>query len=244
VLQACLNGTRAPGDHPALPVTPEELAADAARVAGLGVFGVHIHPRAADGSETLRPQEVGETVSAVRAATSVEIGVTTGSWVVPEPADRLLQVAGWAALGEGRPDLASVNVHEEGWQEVCVALHDGGIAIELGVFHAAAAGQLAAAGIPPGAVRVLAEIQPTEPADALAEVEVLLHLLTGCGVPVLLHGAEETTWAVLAEARAGGLATRIGLEDTLALPDGRVPEDNAALVEAATGYPLNRVGTR
>jgi uncharacterized protein (DUF849 family) len=29
-LQACLNGSRPPGDHDALPLTPDELARDAA----------------------------------------------------------------------------------------------------------------------------------------------------------------------------------------------------------------------
>ena len=29
MLQACLNGSRAAGEHPALPLTPEQLAADA-----------------------------------------------------------------------------------------------------------------------------------------------------------------------------------------------------------------------
>jgi uncharacterized protein (DUF849 family) len=50
---------------------------------------------------------------------------------------------------------------------------------------------------------------------------------------VLLHAEGPATWPVLAEAVRRGLDTRIGLEDTLCLPDGSPAEDNAALVAAA-----------
>lgn len=51
--------------------------------------------------------------------------------------------------------------------------------------------------------------------------------------PVLLHAEGPATWAVLAEAVSRGLHTRIGLEDTLLLPDGTPAPGNAALVTAA-----------
>ena len=36
LLQACLNGSRTPGEHTALPITPQELAQDAQRVVVAG----------------------------------------------------------------------------------------------------------------------------------------------------------------------------------------------------------------
>ena len=53
-LQACLNGSRPPGDHERLPLTPEELARDAAEVAEAGAVA-HVHPRGPDGLESLEP---------------------------------------------------------------------------------------------------------------------------------------------------------------------------------------------
>ena len=40
---------------------------------------------------------------------------------------------------------------------------------------------------------------------------------------------------MVAEAGRRGLGTRVGLEDTLSLPDGALAPDNASLVRAARG---------
>lgn len=228
MLQACLNGDRPRGAHPALPVTPQELAADAAAVAELGVTALHVHPRDAAGLEVLAGPEVATAVSVIRAAVpGLEIGVTTGAWIQPDPVRRAELVAGWAGLAAGRPDTASVNVHEDGWREVCAALHRAGIGIELGVFHIDAARTLRANGFPPGSVRVLAEVQPGD------SPEPLLAALSWSDRPILLHGQDDDAWPVLAEAVRLGLSTRIGLEDSLRRPDGTPALGNADLVEAA-----------
>ncbi|MGW3006047.1 3-keto-5-aminohexanoate cleavage protein, partial [Streptomyces sp. NPDC001155] len=46
----------------------------------------------------------------------------------------------------------------------------------------------------------------------------------------LLHGEDGGTWPVLRLAGRLGCETRIGLEDTLLLPDGQRASDNAQLV--------------
>ncbi|MEV8441234.1 3-keto-5-aminohexanoate cleavage protein [Actinosynnema sp. NPDC051121] len=231
VLQACLNGAREPGSHPSLPITPQQLAADAAGCAELGVTSFHLHPRDAVGLEVLAGPEVATSVSVVRAAVArAEIGVTTGAWIVPDPVRRAELVRGWAGLAAGRPDFASVNVHEDGWLAVADALRDAGIGIELGVFHVAAVRTLLDAGVPPGTVRVLAEVQPGETVE---HAERLLDLLTPLGLPILLHGEDDSAWPVLDHAAARGLDTRIGLEDTLTARDGTVAADNAQLVRLA-----------
>jgi uncharacterized protein (DUF849 family) len=55
----------------------------------------------------------------------------------------------------------------------------------------------------------------------------------GTPAPVLLHGLDQSCWPLLRHAGACGVQTRIGMEDTLTLPDGSVTPDNAALVAAA-----------
>ncbi|GAB2984425.1 3-keto-5-aminohexanoate cleavage protein [Saccharothrix stipae] len=233
VLQACLNGAREPGSHPSLPITPQQLAADAAACAESGVTSFHVHPRDVVGLEVLAGPEVATAVSVVRVVVPhAEIGVTTGAWIVPDPVRRAELVRGWAGLAAGRPDFASVNVHEDGWREVAAALRDAGVGIELGVFHERAARTLVDGGVPAGTVRVLAEVRPGE---TTADAQRLLDLLGPLGVPILLHGEDDSAWPVLHHALSRGLDTRIGLEDTLTARDGTTAVDNAQLVRLALG---------
>src|SRR5262249_32178843 len=108
-IKACLNGDRAPGEHHALPLTPDQFASDALACAREGVFAVHVHPRDADGAESLDARVVGDAVRALRAAVpTLAVGVSTGAWIQPDVAARVAAIGSWdpAAL----PDFASVNV--------------------------------------------------------------------------------------------------------------------------------------
>src|SRR5258706_318774 len=58
-------------------------------------------------------------------------------------------------------------------------------------------------------------------------------MAAGSRAPVLLHGLDESCWPLLEHAGVRGVQTRIGMEDTLHLPDGSTAVDNAALVSAA-----------
>lgn len=113
-LKACINGARTPGQHPGLPVTPQQLADAALAAHRAGAFAVHLHAKTADGVDSLLPRP--------------------------------------AAGGD-----------------------DG----------------------------------------------------------VLLHGLDDSCWPLLRHAGRRGLQTRIGLEDTLLLPDGSTAPGNAELVRAA-----------
>ena len=54
-LKACINGARTPDQHPNLPVTPEQLAAEAVAAHQAGAKAVHMHPKTADGVDSLQP---------------------------------------------------------------------------------------------------------------------------------------------------------------------------------------------
>src|SRR3984957_189856 len=117
-LKACLNGNRPRAENPAVPVTPAELARDAAAAVAAGAEAVHLHARGPDGAESVRAADVGAAVAAVRAACpGTPVGVSTGLWITGgDAAARHAAVAGWAGLeAAARPDFASVNVSEEGW---------------------------------------------------------------------------------------------------------------------------------
>ena len=103
LIQVALNGGTTRAEHAAVPITPDELAAEAraAQLAGAGAF--HAHPRDAAGAQTLEPEHVLASVAAVRAATGLPVGVTTGIWTVDGNESRRLElVAGWT--GTDRPD--------------------------------------------------------------------------------------------------------------------------------------------
>ena len=156
VLKACLNGDRVPGSHPALPVTAAELAADAAAVAAAGASAVHVHPRGADGRESLDATDVDGAVGAIRAAApGLPVGVSTGAWIVPELAARAAAVGSWS-----EPDFASVNLSERGHAEVMGALRDAGVGIEAGVWTVADVAALERSGFAGELVRVLIEPLP------------------------------------------------------------------------------------
>ena len=90
LIKACLNGNRKAGEHPALPLSPEEFARDARRVVDAGAGALHLHPRRSDGSETLEASDVEAAIEAVRTACpNVPIGVSTGAWIEPDAERRV-----------------------------------------------------------------------------------------------------------------------------------------------------------
>jgi uncharacterized protein (DUF849 family) len=235
-VKACLNGQRDPAEHPAVPVTPAQLAAAAAGAAAAGAEAVHVHPRSADGRQSLRAHDVGAAVAAIRAVSPhLPIGVTTGLWVTGDPVTRRDEVADWADLApEQRPDFASVNLSETGWQELTAMLDEMGVGVEAGVWSVADA-ELAGGPVPADWLRVMVEVSGTPAAEAAGRADEILARLGAVGVtaPILLHGEGESCWPLVVHAGLLGLPTRIGLEDVLAGPRGESVADNAELVRLA-----------
>ncbi|MDT9685523.1 3-keto-5-aminohexanoate cleavage protein [Streptomyces sp. TRM76323] len=238
MIQACLNGRRTTEDHPAVPITARQLAADARRVQDAGASGVHLHPRDAHARESLDARVVSAAVRAVReACPGLQISVSTGLWMGDgDVAARQAAVEGWAAA-EDRPDVVSLNLGEPGFERLADTLGELGIGIEAGVWSEADAVRLLDSGRTASCSRILVEMIDLPAPRALSEADRILRRLAGAGadVPVLLHGEDECAWPVLDRALALGLETRIGLEDTLTGPDGRDAEGNAALVHCAVG---------
>lgn len=228
-VKACINGARTPDQHPALPVTPEQLAAAAVAAHEAGAQAVHMHPKTADGVDSLQPEIVDAAVAAVRQALpGLPLGVTTGYWALPDAAERLRAVERWSVL----PDFASVNWHEPGSEELAKLLLDRGLGVEVGIFHAEAAESWARSDVAGHCMRVMIELQAHEDVDTADDLLARVRA-AGSPAPVLLHGLDESCWPLLRHAGLRNVQTRIGMEDTLLLPDGSTAPDNAALVTAA-----------
>ncbi len=234
-IKACLNGGRARAEHPAVPITPSELAREAAEAVAMGAEAVHLHPRDADGAESLAAGDIGAAVAAVRlACPGTPVGVSTALWITGgDVAARRAAVGGWADLpAAARPDFASVNVFEPGMDGVLAALADAGVAAEAGVWSAADARSVAAAGPGAGWVRILVEVVGAPAGKAVAAADEILSQLDR-SVPILLHGEGPACWPLVRHAARLGLPTRIGFEDTTTGPDGGTVTGNAELVRLA-----------
>lgn len=237
LIQACLNGNRKPEEHPALPLSPEELARDARLSLDAGAGALHVHPRRADGAETLAAREVGDAVAAIRAVCpGTPVGVATGAWISPDLPQKLALLGSWRMLDEERrPDFASVNFSEKGAEEVCATLLGAGIGVEAGLWSTEDARLFVESGMAGRCVRVLIELvreRTAEEATATArEIERTLDE-TGVTEPRLLHGERDVAWPMLRYALKRGFDVRIGLEDTLVMPDGSSSQGNVQLVGA------------
>ncbi len=228
-VKACINGARTPDQHPNLPVAPEELAAAAVSAREAGAQAVHMHPKTPDGKDSLEPDVVAAAVTAVRAAApGLPLGVTTGFFALPDPDARRCAVEAWTVL----PDFASLNWHEPGSPELADVLLGKGLGVEIGLFHLEAAAAWAESTMAQHCMRVMIELQGHED---VAVADAMLERIAAAGspAPVLLHGLDESCWSLLEHAGVCGVQTRIGMEDTLTLPDGTVTPDNTALVSAA-----------
>ncbi|MCG7308128.1 3-keto-5-aminohexanoate cleavage protein [Brachybacterium sp. ACRRE] len=237
LLQVCPNGARTPDEHPALSAEPSVIAADVAAsvqvseaTTHVGVGSVHVHPKDPDGCDSLASEHVDRWIRAFRGACPhVELGVTTGAWSASDPAERCALIGEWQEL----PDIASVNWHEDGAEDVAGLLLSRGIGVEAGIWTLEAAERWAVSPLAGRCTRVLVEIQDIPGDQVLAEARAILGIIRSArpASSILLHGEERSAWPAFEIARGLRLDTRIGLEDTLALPDGAVAASNAQLVD-------------
>jgi uncharacterized protein (DUF849 family) len=237
---AALNGGRSPADHPAMPLSPAQLGAAAAESAAAGAGAVHFHVRGAGGQESLAAADVARAVTEVRRL-GVPCGISTGAWIISEPARRLATVQEWTVL----PDFVSINFDEEGAAELASFFLGRKVTLEAGVANPFAAEQLVRSGLANRCLRIMFEPREQVTSDAMATVARTEAVLDAATVraPRLLHGVDATAWPLVDQAGARGYATRIGFEDTLTLPDGKVAGGNGELVRAALARLAGVAGT-
>jgi uncharacterized protein (DUF849 family) len=229
ILEAALNGDR---DHPALPRTPAELAAEARAAVEAGAKVLHLHPYGDDGRQTLAAEPCAATLRAVRSACpGTPVSLSTSAEIEPDPRRRQSLIADWSEL----PELVTANQGEAGITQLCGLLFERGIGVEAGLLSLADARAFASAGIAPRCARVLIEPLDASPEDAIAHAAAMEEALAEADVQLeqVHHGDGIASWAVNRRAAARGHGIRTGLEDTPVLPDGRLAAGNGELVAAA-----------
>ena len=235
LIKAAINGGRTRAEHARIPVTPEEQAAAVVECLTVGAGAVHLHVRSRSGVESLDPDDVARTLRAIKAAAPYSaVGISTGAWIVPDPAERIGLVTAWKVL----PDFASVNFSEEGAEDLAELLLSRGVGVEAGICDAGNAEIFVDSRLAPRCLRVLLEPQEQEIEKTRETVKQMITVLDDHGTSLerVLHGTDATTWPMLKEAISLGYGLRIGFEDTLQLNDGRLAQSNGELVASALKF--------
>lgn len=108
VIVAPNGARRSKEDHPALPMTPSELAEVALACADAGAAMIHMHARKADGSHSLEPYDNRVTYNAVKAAVGdrMLVQVTTEAIGIYQPEAQM------ELIRELKPEAASFGLRE------------------------------------------------------------------------------------------------------------------------------------
>jgi uncharacterized protein (DUF849 family) len=233
LIKCCQNGWTTKDDTPAVPITPDELARDAAEAVAAGAGALHFHVRDADGNETLEPEPLAAALQAIRqACPSTPVGISTGLWITNDDPELRHQLAtSWTV----RPDFVSVNLDEDGIVDLAQALRANGVALEAGLSFVEDVERLAASQIRDDLLRILIEPDDESPEAAVERAWCIEKELDEAGItsaPRLHHGYGPATYAVIDAALQKNRDVRIGFEDTIVMRDGSAAKSNAALVAA------------
>ncbi len=248
IINAALNGmipTKA--DNPNVPISPEEIAADARRCMDAGASILHIHARAADGTPTYRKETYQEILRLVRnACPQAILCVSTSGRVHTEFAQRgeVLELSDpkpeMASLTLGSlnfPNQASINTPEM-IQALAEKMRHHGILPELEIFEVGMAeyiGYLRKKNIltRPYYCNILLGNRGTMSAteDNLRTVVKALPI----GTTWAATGIGRFQFDVNVMAIRLGGHVRVGLEDNLWFdPDRKIHATNASLIERLT----------
>jgi uncharacterized protein (DUF849 family) len=246
---------RTKADHPALPVTPAEVAATARACRAAGASAIHLHARDDAGVHTLEPAIYDRFIAAVRDAVGADLflQVTTEAVGRYGPAEQMAAIRG---LGL-RPDGVSLALREllaEGADHAAAHaffgwLLDAGITPQIILYEPAEFVRFQAlrrqGTIPVGVKDILfvlgRYLRPGEAVEPRALLDFLAIREPALRWMVCAFGREET--ACLATAAGLGGDLRVGFENALQHGDGRRAADNAERVAEIVSI-VDRIGRR
>ena len=240
------NGARKThADHPALPITPDELAACARQCVDAGAAMLHLHVRRPDGTHSLEPEDYRPAIAAVQRAVgdALVIQITTEAVGIYTPEQQMASVRALqpeaisAALRELVPDAAYEAEAARFFGELAATR----TAIQYILYSAddvVRYRDLRARGVlpetPHWVLFVLGRYsagQRSDPTDLLPFLQAWADggdVTANVPWAMCAFGPREAECALTA-ALLGGHA-RLGFENNMALPDGSTAPDNSALV--------------
>lgn len=232
LIKVALNGARPKSENKFIPQTLEEIKNEVTQLYGMGLKVFHIHCYDENGNESLHPKDVDNLVVAIKGiGGDIQVGISSGDWIEPDLQKRIAYIKQWSHA----PDFISVNMIEDAALEVCEVLLAKGVLIEAGLNEKKAAEIFAESDLREGCCRVLIEPEEEELSAALKTVREIEDVLDShnIGIKRLLHGFNSVAWNILREAEKRGYDRRIGMEDTIYLPDGKMVESNVEILQEA-----------
>jgi 3-keto-5-aminohexanoate cleavage enzyme len=239
---------------PAIPYTPAEYAAEARRIVDEGGVMIHIHARTPDGTPSYEVEDFQAISEAIRAEVgeAVIINFSTGTIGVPvakrvaylracrpEVAALNMGSMNYAKYSRSRKDFVFKMVFANPFEEIIElleAMNELHIKPEHECFDVGHVGSLAplidmgvlrpplhvdcvmgvVGGIPPSARNLAAMVENIPPDSHWGVI-----------------GISREQWMLLSAALTLGGSIRVGLEDNLYLPDGRMARSNGELIAKA-----------
>jgi uncharacterized protein (DUF849 family) len=242
MLTVCVAPTgarRTKADHPSLPLTPDEVAGEAASCLAVGARAIHLHIRDDTGQHTLEAERYRVATAAVRNLVGDEmvVQITTEAVGRYQPAEQMALVrelrpeAISVAVGEIIPDKSSESIAREFFSWA----HAEGIGVQYIVYSADQARELVTlserriVSDMPHALFVLGRYtrdQESNPRDLLP---FLTEWPADWPWTMCAFGKAESACAAAAIALGGHV--RVGFENNFFRPDGSRAARNADLVE-------------
>lgn len=246
LLMVAPNGARRTKlDHPALPMTRDEIAADAVSCRDAGAAAVHLHVRSQSGGHILDADIYRETMDAVTAATAGDmvIQITTEAVGIYQPEEQM------ALVKKLRPDFVSLALREIipqassertaadffAWMRAEKIIPQFILYDETDVHKLT---EFCARGIVPATNPFVLYVLGRYAKDQVSTPDDLTPFLDAAENQdwpwmVCAFGSQES--ACIGRGIGLGGHGRIGFENNLYLPDGTIAPDNAALVRVAAG---------
>ena len=243
IIAVAPNGARkTKADHPALPMTADEIAREAAACREAGAAMIHLHVRDKAGKHLLDAEAYRAATAAIRreAGSDLVVQVSTESLGIYRPGYQM------AMVRDVRPEACSLAIRElapnaAAEREAAAFfawLAEHGVQpqyILYTVEEVRRFADLAARGVVPAAapfvLYVLGRYAPGQVSEPLDLAPFLAAAPRHWHWSVCAFGAKEGAVALTAAVLGGH--SRVGFENNLLLGDGRVAASNAALVEQA-----------
>jgi len=239
---------------PAIPYTPVEYAAEARRIVDEGGVMIHIHARKPDGTPSYEVEDFAAITDAIRAEVDERVIINFSTGTIGVPVEKRISY-----LRACRPEVAALNMGSMNYAkysrarkdfvfkmvfanpfdeiiELLEAMNELGIKPEHECFDVGHVGSLA----PLIDMGVLA--QPLH-------VDCVMGVIGGIpptarnlaamvdNIPEPAHwgviGISRDQWMLVSAALTLGGSIRVGLEDNLYLPDGRMARSNGELIAKA-----------
>jgi len=245
VITAALVGAETSREQtPYVPVSPEEIAADAVKCAKAGASMVHLHVRNPDGSPSQSPDLFKKTVLLIRKESDIIVQVSTGGAVgmgVDERCGGLEADPDMATLSCGTVNFGD-DVFINSWpliKDIASRLRQRNITPEIEAFdagHLDTAARLAKEGLLdlPAHIDLVVGVAGGISAGE-RQIEFLVGSLPkGCTWTVAGVGRHQLPMAYYAVERGGH--ARVGLEDNIYLSKGVLAEGSSPLVAAVAEH--------